>query len=138
VPKLKLGAAFYAVVALVGAVQVALTLAQVSEWAGLHGWILGATAAADALMVALFAIGAVTRWGLISDAGPWICRHGWTILIGLVVVKFVLFMVQSDEASPWPLTGAVAVPHFVRRLQENYYEGRASAGERPAGSESVE
>ncbi|MFC9693675.1 hypothetical protein ACFTSF_34305 [Kribbella sp. NPDC056951] len=139
-PKLKLGAVFYALIAVVGVLEVVMITTQQSRWAGLHGWVLAATATADGLIAALFAIGAATRWGLIADDGPWICQHGWVVVIGLVAVKFVLFIVQDSEAMPFPSAALVFVPHFIRRLQENYYQGRqeASSGERSAASESVE
>jgi len=137
VPKLKLGAAFYAIVGVAGVVQVVRAVRHDGPWQESHGWTHGATVVVLALMAGLLLVGAVTRWGLISDEGPWICQHGWLLLIGLTVLDFGLNLLQ-DGGQVWPLGPAVFVPHFVRKLQESYYEGRASAGERPAVPESAE
>ncbi len=136
-PKLKLGAAVYALVGVAGVVQVVRAARHDGPWQESHGWTYGATVVVLALTAGLLLVGAVTRWGLISDEGPWICRHGWLVLIGLTVAAFGLLFL-GDGGQAWPVGPAVFVPHFVRRLQENYYEGRASAGERPAVSESAE
>lgn len=117
--------------------QVVRAVRHDGPWQESHGWPYGATVVVLALTAGLLFVGAATRWGLISDDGPWICQHGWLVLIGLTVVALGLSFLE-DGGQAWPVGPAVFVPHFVRRLQESYYEGRASAGERPAVSESAE
>ncbi|GAB2683839.1 hypothetical protein [Kribbella swartbergensis] len=62
-PKLKLGAACYAVIAVFLAVSVVGVLRGWGSYADVHGWPIVATAVLDALAAVLFAIGAVTRRG---------------------------------------------------------------------------
>jgi hypothetical protein len=138
VPKLKLGAAVYAVIAILLAVSVVGVLRGWGSYADVHGWPIGATAMLDALAALLFAIGAVTRRGLLADDGPWICRSGWLVLVGLTVAGAIVAFL-SDTAPLWPMGPAVFVPHFVRKMQESYHAGvaeaeveiRAARGEEP-------
>ncbi|MFG1814688.1 hypothetical protein ACGFIF_13045 [Kribbella sp. NPDC049174] len=128
-PKLKLGAVAYALVAIGLLASAVMVLRQVGPYAGVHGWPLVATAVVDALSGLLFAVGAVTRRGLIADDGPWICRSGWVLLVGLTAAGALVAFLSDQELSPWPTGPAVFLPHFIRRLQESYYDGR-SEGER--------
>ncbi len=128
-PELKLGAAVYAVVAVLLAVSAVMVLRRVGPYGEARGWPIAATAVVDALSALLLAVGAVTRRGLVGDDGPWICRNGWLLLAGLTVAGAVVASL-SDPAIPfWPTGPAVFLPHFIRRLQESYYDGR-SEGER--------
>ncbi|GAB3934779.1 hypothetical protein GCM10029976_044210 [Kribbella albertanoniae] len=138
-PKLKLGVAFYALAALLGAWQIVRAVRHEGEWQESHGWVHGAMVAVLVLTVGLLAVGAVTRWGLISDGGPWICENGWIVLIVLAAVAFGLALLQ-DGGETFPVGPVVFLPHFIRKLQENYYAGQqeASAAKRPATPESVE
>lgn len=122
-PKLKLGAAFYALVA-IGLASSAVGVVQGwGAYAGVHGWPVPATATVDALSAVMLAIGAVTRRGLIADDGPWICRNGWLVLAGLTAVGMIVPLLSDQGLSPFPIGPAALLPHFVRRLQENYYAG---------------
>jgi hypothetical protein len=127
VPKLKLGAAFYALIAIGLAVSAVAVLQRWGAYAGVHGWPIAATAVLDALAALLFAIGAVTRRGLLADDGPWICRNGWLVLVGLTAAGVLVAFASDQGITPWPTGPAVFVPHFVRRLQEKYQEGRSEA-----------
>jgi hypothetical protein len=73
----------------------------------------------------LLAIGAVTRRGLFvdSDDGPWICRNGWLLLAGLTAAGMIMALLSDQDISPFPIGPVVLLPHFVRKLQENYYAG---------------
>lgn len=135
-PKLKLGAAFYAFFAVGGLVTMVQIVVRAGDWKDVHGWFVGAMLMLVGLTTVLLAIGAVTRWGLISDQGPWICRNGWIPLIGLTVAVFVVYLVSPQGDGLFPLGPVVFLPHFVRRMQEQYSEGRqeASAAKRPAAS----
>ena len=128
-PRLKLGAAVYALIAILMGVGTVLTLQQVGSYAEVDGWPSKATAAVLALTAVLFAVGAVTRRGLIADDGPWICRSGWLVVAGLTVVAFVISFWIDEGGSPFPLGPALLVPHWIRRTQEQYYLGVAD-GER--------
>lgn len=145
-PKLKLGAAVYAFVAIGLATSAVAVLLRWGAYAGVHGWPQWATAAVDTLSALLFAVGAVTRRGLIADDGPWISRNGWFVLVGLTAAGAVVAFLSNQDISPWPTGPAVFLPHFVRRMQERYYDGVAEAereieavragelgGERPPG-----
>ncbi len=138
-PKLKLGAAVYAFIGVAGVVQLVRAVRHDDPWQESHGWTYGGTLVVLALTAGLLLVGAVTRWGLISDEGPWVCRNGWILLIGLTVVALVLSFLE-DGGQAWPVGPAVFVPHFVRKLQENYYAGQqeAIAAKRPAASETGE
>jgi hypothetical protein len=127
VPKLKLGAAFYGLIAIGLAVSVVGVLRHWGSYAGVHGWPIAATAVLDGLAALLFAIGAVTRRGLLADDGPWICRKGWLVLVGLTAAGALVAFLSDQGITPWPTGPAVFVPHFVRRMQEKYYEGVAEA-----------
>jgi hypothetical protein len=127
VPKLKLGAAFYGLIAIGLAFSVVAVLQHWDSYADVHGWPLAATAVLYALAALLFAIGAVTRRGLLADDGPWICRNGWLVLVGLTAVGAIVAFLSDQGLSPWPTGPAVFVPHFVRRMQEKYYDGVAEA-----------
>ncbi|HEY3511069.1 hypothetical protein [Kribbella sp. NPDC051137] len=126
-PKLKLGAALYGLAAIATTVTVVLMLVRQGPWADVHGWVFGALVAVVALSAVFLAVGAVTRRGLIADDGPWICRHGWAVLVGVTVLGFVLTLL-TDADIPWlPTSPAVFIPHWIRRLQEKYWEGRVEA-----------
>lgn len=126
-PKMKLGAAFYALIAVVLLVSAVLVLHNVGQYAELHGWPLIATAVVDGLAGLVFAVGAVTRRGLVADDGPWVCRNGWLIVVALTVTGILVTFLSDAPVSPFPMGPAVFVPHWVRRLQEKYYEGRDEA-----------
>jgi len=127
VPKLRLGAAVYALVALALAVSAVLVLRHTGPYAEVHGWPLVATSVVDALSALLFAVGAVTRRGLIADNGPWICRNGWLVLAGVTVAGAIIAFLADQEMTPWPTGPAIFLPHFIRRMQESYYQGVAEA-----------
>jgi hypothetical protein len=127
VPKLKLGAAIYGLSAIGLLVSAVMILQQVGVYAGVHGWPLVATAVVVALSGLLFAVGAVTRRGLIVDDGPGICRNGWLVLVGLTAAGAINAFLADQEMSPWPTGPAVFLPHFIRRMQESYYDGVAEA-----------
>jgi hypothetical protein len=132
-PKLKLGALVYALVAAGTIVQVVLMLLRHGVWADVHGWVYVGLVAVVALSAALLVVGMVSRRGLIASDGPWICQNGWLVLIGLAAAGFGLTLL-TDAAVDWlPTAPAVFVPHWVRRLQENYHAGRAE-GERELSS----
>jgi hypothetical protein len=127
VPKLRLGAAVYAVVAILLAVSAVMVLLHVGPYGEARGWPIAATAMVDALSGLLLAIGAVTRRGLVADDGPWICRNGWLLLGGLTVAGAGVAALSNQAIPFWPTGPAVFLPHFVRRLQESYYDGRSEA-----------
>lgn len=126
-PKLKLGAAVYALVATGLAVSAVAVLLHWGTYAEVRGWPIPATAVVDALSALLLAVGAVTRRGLVADDGPWICRNGWLVLGGLSVAGIVVAALSDQEMPIWPTGPAVFLPHFVRRMQEKYYDGVAEA-----------
>jgi hypothetical protein len=127
VPKLKLGAVVYALLAIGLVASAVLVLRHVGPYAGVQGWPLAATARVDALSGLLFAVGAVTRRGLIADDGPWICQNGWLLLAALTAVGSIVAFLSPQDIPMWPIGPAVFVPHFVRRMQESYYDGIAEA-----------
>jgi hypothetical protein len=127
VPKLKLGAVVYGLVAISTGVEVVLMLRRDGLWRDVQGWELAALVAVVAASGLLLAVGAVTRRGLISDDGPWICRNGWIVMVALTAVAFVLVMLGKTAVPSWPTSPAVFLPHFIRKLQTSYYEGRAEA-----------
>jgi hypothetical protein len=126
---MKLGAAFYALVAAGWLVSAGVLIVRpFGAYADAERWFQLATAVVFALNGLLFATGAVTRRGLVADGGPWICRNGGILVAGLVVVMFVLsLLTDADGVSPFPTATAVFIPHWVKRLQEKYYEGVAEA-----------
>ncbi|TCO33643.1 hypothetical protein EV652_103645 [Kribbella steppae] len=128
-PKLKLGAAVYAVVAIAFAVEFVRMIRHDGQWSGVHGWEFAALLIVAALTTALLALGAVTRRGLIADDGPWICRHGWIVLLGVVACALAVQLIGSEELGIWPSPAIVFLPHFVRRMHESYSDG-VSEGER--------
>ena len=126
-PKLKLGAAFYGLIAIGLVVSAVMILRQAGSYAGVHGWSLIATAVVVALTGLVLAVGAVTRRGLVADDGPWICRRGWLLVVGLTAAAAVIAFLSDQELTPFPMGPVLLLPHFVRRLQEKYYDGVAEA-----------
>ncbi|WP_432888464.1 hypothetical protein ACQPYH_07680 [Kribbella sp. CA-245084] len=128
-PKMKLGAAFYALIAAGWlASAVVLVLRPFGAYADAERWLQIASAIVFALNGLLFAVGAVTRRGLAGQSGPWICRNGWALVVGLAAVMFVLSLLTDAEGiSPFPTATAVFIPHWVNRLKEKYDEGVAEA-----------
>ncbi|WP_327640271.1 hypothetical protein OHB24_18405 [Kribbella sp. NBC_00482] len=124
---MKLGAAVYAFLAIGLLVSGVLTLRQYGPYADVHGWPLMATAVVDALAGLVFGAGAVTRRGLAADEGPWICRKGWLVVVALTIAGFLTAAVSGFDMSPLPIGPVVLYPHWVKRLQEKYYEGREEA-----------
>lgn len=105
-----------------------LVLRPYGAYADAERWFQIATAIVFALNGVLFAAGAVTRRGLAGHAGPWICRNGWILVAGLVVVMFVLSLLTDAEGvSPFPTATGLFIPHWVNRLKEKYEEGMAEA-----------
>ncbi|MGY4765368.1 hypothetical protein ACXC9Q_00465 [Kribbella sp. CWNU-51] len=126
-PKLKLGAVVYGLVAVGLAVGVVLTLRHYGAYVEVHGAPLAATVVVLAATALLLAVGAVTRRGLVADDGPWICRHGWIVLFGLTAAGWVVAFLGNQDVPMWPTGPAAFLPHFIRRLQESYYDGVAEA-----------
>jgi hypothetical protein len=127
VPKLKLGALVYALVAIGLAVSAVAVLRHWGTYAEVQGWPIAATAVIDALSGLLLAVGAATRRGLVSDDGPWVCRNGWLLLGALTVAGAVVASLSDQDVPFWPMGPVVFLPHFIRRLQESYYDGVAEA-----------
>ncbi|TCC27610.1 hypothetical protein [Kribbella speibonae] len=125
-PKLKLGAAFYGLIAVGAVVAAVLILRGDSRYAGADRWYLIVRATLLLLIGVMFAVGAVTRRGLMSDEGPRICRQGWVVLVVLVCAEFVVYAV-GGEWGTFPSIVTVLIPPMVKRLQEKYYEGRDEA-----------
>lgn len=139
-PKLKLGAAFYAVVAVGWIVSAVLTFRGFGAYAGADQWYLIAMGTVFLLTGVMFGIGAITRRGLMSDDGPRICRSGWIAVSALVCAAFVVYLLGDDEwGTPFPNMVAALIPPFVKRLQEKYYKGRDEAEQelRAAASDEV-
>jgi hypothetical protein len=126
-PKLKLGAVVYGLLAVVWSVGIVLVLRHYSPYAEVHGAPLAATVVLLAATALLLAIGAVTRRGLIADDGPWICQNGWTVLVGLTVAGWIVAFLSDQDVPMWPTGPTALLPHFIRRQQESYYEGVAEA-----------
>ena len=126
-PKLKLGAVVYGIVAVVWAVGIVLTLRHYGPYADVQGAPIAATVVVLAATALLLAVGAVTRRGLIADDGPWICRNGWMVLFGLTAAGWVVAFLSKQDVPMWPTGPTAFLPHFIRRLQESYYEGVAEA-----------
>jgi hypothetical protein len=127
VPKLKLGAAVYALIAIGLGIFVVLVLRHVGPYAEVHGWPIGATVVVDGLASLLFAVGAVTRRGLNADDGPRICQNGWLLLVALTAAGCMIAFVGGEDVPLWPMGPAVFLPRFIRRMQESYYDGVAEA-----------
>ncbi|MEV0795882.1 hypothetical protein [Kribbella sp. NPDC050459] len=125
-PKMKLGAAFYALFAVGGVGAAVMILRGDSRFAGADQWYLIARATVFALIGVMFGIGAITRRGLMSDQGPRICREGWIVVIALVVAEFVVYAV-GQEWGTFPSIVTALIPPWVKRMQEKYYEGRDEA-----------
>lgn len=127
-PKLKLGAVTYGLVAIALFAGLVPMLRHYGPYTDVQGGPLIATAIVVAASGALFAIGAATRRGLISDDGPWICRNGWIVLAALTgVVPLAISLLGGQDTPLWPTGPALFLPHFIRRLQESYYDGVAEA-----------
>ncbi|GAA3125548.1 hypothetical protein JOF29_006333 [Kribbella aluminosa] len=123
-PKLKLGAALYALLALVELVSAVLVYAAHGDYAQGEPWFLVVVASMLALIGVLLGVGAVTRRGLVADDGPWICRKGWIVVIGLTAATFAALMLSdTGTIRTFPNPAIVFLPNFVKRLQEKYYEG---------------
>ncbi len=94
-------------------------------------WAEGVSVAPVSLVVMtaaaalLFGAGAVTRWPLIADDGPWISTMGWAVLIALTAIAFAISALLPPAAgdASWVALPAVFVPFWVRRLEESYREG---------------
>ena len=124
---MKLGAAFYALIAVAWVVSAVATYRGYGNYADADQWFLVVMGTVFLLTGVLFGIGAVTRRGLMSHDGPWICRSGWLAVIVLVGAAFVVYLLGDDWGSPFPNAAAAFLPGFVQRLQDKYYEGRAEA-----------
>ncbi|HEY3562357.1 MAG TPA: hypothetical protein VGL05_33050 [Kribbella sp.] len=127
-PKLKLGAAFYGLIAVGGIVSALVTLRGYGKYAGADEWYLIARATVYLLIGVMFGVGAVTRRGLMSDDGPRICRQGWIVVIALVCAEFVVYALGAEGWGTFPSVVSAFIPPWVKRLQEKYYEGRDEAG----------
>ena len=125
-PKLKLGAVFYAVLAVGAVAAAALILRGDGRYAGADQWYLLVRATLFLLIGVMFGIGAVTRRGLMSDDGPRICRSGWIVVIALVGTEFVVYVV-GGEWGTFPSIVTALIPPWFQRLHVNYYEGRDEA-----------
>lgn len=123
-PKLKLGAAFYAVIAVGWVVSAIVTYRGYAAYRDADQWFLIAMGSVFLLTGVMFGIGAATRRGLMSDDGPRICRQGWLVVIVLVCAAFVVYLLGDDWGTPFPNAAAAFIPPMVKRLQEKYYEGR--------------
>ncbi|TDO66756.1 hypothetical protein EV651_104323 [Kribbella sp. VKM Ac-2571] len=123
---MKLGAAFYAVIAVGAVVSGVLVFRGYGSYSGANQWYLIARGTVFLLIGVMFGIGAVTRRGLMSDEGPRICRRGWIVVTALVGAEFVVYAVGDDWGS-FPSTVSIFIPPLVKRLQEKYYEGREEA-----------
>lgn len=124
---MKLGAAFYAVLAVGAVVSGVLVFRGYGAYADADRWYLIARGTVFLLIGVLFGIGAVTRRGLMSDDGPRICRSGWIVVIALVCAEFVVYALGDDGWGNFPSIVSAFIPPFVKRLQGKYYEGRDEA-----------
>ncbi|TCC39812.1 hypothetical protein [Kribbella sindirgiensis] len=123
---MKLGAAFYGLIAVGAVVAAVLILRGDSRYTGADRWYLIVRAVLFLLIGVMFAVGAVTRRGLMSDEGPRICRRGWVVLLALVGAEFVVYAV-GGEWGTFPSIATVLFPPWIKRAQEKYYEGRDEA-----------
>ncbi|TCC03767.1 hypothetical protein [Kribbella soli] len=124
---MKLGAAFYAVMAAGAVVSAVLVFRGYGSYSGADQWYLIARGTVFLLIGVMFGIGAVTRRGLRSDEGPRICRSGWIVVIALVCAELVVYALGDDGWGNFPSIVSIFIPPFVKRLQEKYYEGREEA-----------
>lgn len=123
-PKLKLGAAVYALLAIGWLVSAGAVFRGYGSYAVADRWYQLAISAVYLLTGVLFGIGAVTRRGLLSDDGPRICRQGWILGVALAGAGLVVsFMGEADWGAPYPTIPALFMPPWIKRLQEKYYEG---------------
>ncbi|MGW6202000.1 hypothetical protein ACWF0M_38000 [Kribbella sp. NPDC055110] len=131
---MKLGAAFYALIAIGWFVSAVVTLRGYGSYAAADQWYRIAMATVFLLTGVMFGIGAVTRRGLMSDDGPRICRKGWMVVIALACAALVVALLGEDDwGTPFPTGVAIFIPLWIKRLQEKYYEGREE-GERELSS----
>jgi peptidoglycan/LPS O-acetylase OafA/YrhL len=126
-PKMKLGAAFYAVMAVLAVVSAVLVFRGYGAYADADQWYLIARGSVFLLIGVMFGIGAVTRRGLMSAEGPRICRSGWIVVIALLCAEFVVYALGDDGWGNFPSIASIFIPPFVQRLQDKYYEGRQEA-----------
>jgi hypothetical protein len=126
-PKLKLGAAFYGLIAVGGIVSAVMTFRGYGRYAGADQWYLIARGTVYLLIGVMFGIGAATRRGLMSDDGPRICRSGWIVVIVLLGAEFVVYALGGDGWGTFPSVVTALIPPWIKRLQEKYYEGRQEA-----------
>ncbi|WP_427885116.1 hypothetical protein ACQHIV_23320 [Kribbella sp. GL6] len=127
-PKLKLGAVVYALVAVGWVVSAGAVFRGYGTYAAADRWYQVAISAVLLLTGVLFGVGAVTRRGLVSDDGPRICRQGWIVVLALVGAGIVVaFLGESEWGAPYPTASAIFIPGWIKRLQVKYYEGRAEA-----------
>jgi hypothetical protein len=124
---MKLGAAFYALIAVGWFVCAVVTLRGYGSYAAADQWYRIAMATVFLLTGVMFGIGAITRRGLMSDDGPRICRNGGLVVLALVCAAFVVYALGDDWGVPFPNAVSVFIPPLVKRLQEKYYEGREEA-----------
>jgi hypothetical protein len=125
---MKLGAAFYGLIAVGWFVSAVVTFRGYGSYASADQWYRIAIGTVFLLTGVIFGIGAVTRRGLMSDDGPRICRKGWIVVIALVCAAFVVALLGEDDwGVPFPNGVAVFIPPWVKRLQQKYYEGRDEA-----------
>jgi peptidoglycan/LPS O-acetylase OafA/YrhL len=126
-PKLKLGAVVYAVLAVGAVVSAVFIFRGYGPYAGADQWYLIARGILFLLLGVLFGVGAITRRGLMSDDGPRICRSGWIAVTALVCAELVVYALGDDGWGHFPSIATVFIPAFVKRMQEKYYEGREEA-----------
>ncbi|HWD81386.1 MAG TPA: hypothetical protein VG497_20970 [Kribbella sp.] len=126
-PKLKLGAAIYGLIAVLGIASAVATFRGYGRYAGADQWYLIARGTVFLLIGVMFGIGAVTRRGLMSDDGPRICRSGWIVVIALLGAEFVVYALGDDSWGTFPSIVTALIPPWIKRLQEKYYEGRQEA-----------
>ncbi|MGW6282511.1 hypothetical protein [Kribbella sp. NPDC055071] len=121
------GTAAYALVVGVLGVQGVMIVRRNGQFADVSGWGVGCLLAIVVLSAALIAAGAVTRRGLVARGGPWIFRNGWRVLVGLTAANLLVSLLPSGAGVAWVAGPAVFLPHFVRKLEDAYYDGVAEA-----------
>jgi glucose dehydrogenase len=126
-PKLKLGAAVYGLLAVLAVVSAVFVLRGYGSYAGADQWYLIARGTLLLLIGVMFGIGAVTRRGLVSDNGPLVSRRGWVVVIALIGAEFVVYALGDDGWGTFPSIATVFIPPWIKRMQEKYYEGRQEA-----------
>ncbi len=124
---MKLGAAFYGLIAVVGVVSAVVTFRGYGRYAGADQWYLIARGMLYLLIGLMFAVGAVTRRGLMSGDGPRICRSGWIVVIALLCAEFVVYALGDDGWGTFPSIATAFIPPWIQRLHVKYYEGREEA-----------